>query len=223
LVLPFEATDYERIPDLVERAWDWRGRVHGLINNAGVTQRSLAIETTFAVYQRLIAVDLLAPIALTQALLPRMVRAGGGRIVAISSVAGTVGVPLRSGYCAAKHGLIGYHDAIRAETEHLGIQVHVVAPGSIRTNVARNALLGDGSRRGVSDSVIDGAISPAESATTILAAIESGTRELILATGWERDAVMLRRRDPDALFDRTSALMREGYAERLAADSGLDP
>src|SRR5262245_22616875 len=82
LVLPFEATDFDRIPELVERAWSWKGRVDGLVNNAGVSQRSLAAETAFAVYQRLIAVDLLGPIALTQALLPRMLRAGGGRIVA---------------------------------------------------------------------------------------------------------------------------------------------
>jgi len=113
LVLPFEATDFEAVPGIVERAWSWKGRVDALINNAGISQRSLAIETVFAVYQRMIAVDLLGPIALTQALLPRMVKAGGGQIVAISSVAGFVGAPMRSAYSAAKHGLVGYHDVVR--------------------------------------------------------------------------------------------------------------
>jgi short-subunit dehydrogenase len=220
LVLPFEATDYDRIPGIVARAWSWRGRIDGLVNNAGISQRSLAVETDFAVYQELIAVDLLAPIALTQAILPRMVQAGGGRIVAIASVAGLAGVPLRSGYCAAKHGLVGYHDAVRAETAGLGIEVHVVAPGSIRTNVAKNALLGDGSKRGVSDSVIDNGMPPADAAAAILAAIETGQRELVLATGAERDFVALRRRDPDALFDRMAELVRDGYARKIAADSG---
>src|SRR5262249_38321817 len=116
LVLPFEATDFDAIPGLVERAWGGAkgqggGGIDGLINNAGITQRSLAVDTVFAVYQRIIGVDLLAPIALTQALLPRMVGAGGGQLVAISSVAGIVGAPLRSAYSAAKHGLIGYHDS----------------------------------------------------------------------------------------------------------------
>jgi short-subunit dehydrogenase len=220
LVLPFEATEYDRIPELVARAWDWRGGVDGLVNNAGVSQRSLALETDFAVYQRVIAVDLLAPIALTQALLPRMVKAGGGRIVAIASVAGLVGVPLRSGYCAAKHGLIGYHDTLRAETAGHGIQVQVISPGSIRTNVARNALLADGSTRGVSDSVIDNAMAPDDAAAAILAAIESGQRELVLATGAEAESVALRRRDPDALFDRMANLVRDGYAAKMAADAG---
>ena len=112
LVLPFEATDFGAIGGIAERAWSWKGRVDGLVNNAGISQRSLAVETSFAVYQRIIGVDLLGPIALTQALLPRMVKAGGGRVVAISSVAGIVGAPLRSAYSAAKHGLIGYHDSV---------------------------------------------------------------------------------------------------------------
>ena len=73
LVLPFETTDYDALPGLVARAWDWRGGVDLLINNAGISQRSLAEETGFEVYHRIVDVDLLAPIALTQALLPRMV------------------------------------------------------------------------------------------------------------------------------------------------------
>lgn len=220
LTLPFEATDFDRIAGIAERAWAWQGRVHGLVNNAGISQRSLAVDTAFAVYQKMIAVDLLAPIALTQALLPRMVKAGGGRIVAISSVAGIAGVPLRSAYCAAKHGLIGYHDTVRAENEHLGIQVHVIAPGSIRTNVSKNALTADGTRRGVSDAAIDNGMAPAASAEAILAAIQAGRRELVLATGMELEIAGLRRRDPEALFDRMSALVREGYARQMAAEVG---
>src|SRR3546814_1979383 len=96
LVLPFEATDYAALPAIAQQAWAWRDRVGGLVNNAGISQRSLAIETDFSVYERIVAVDLLAPIALTQQLLPRMVGAGGGQIVAISSVAGIAGVPLCS-------------------------------------------------------------------------------------------------------------------------------
>src|SRR3546814_2512213 len=66
---------------MVEEAWNWCGRIDGLVNNAGISQRSLAVETDFSVYQKIIGVDLLAPIALTQQLLPRMVGAGGGQIV----------------------------------------------------------------------------------------------------------------------------------------------
>jgi len=219
LVLPFEATDFDAISAIAERAWSWQGRIRGLVNNAGITQRSLALDTEFSVYQRIVAVDLLGPIALTQALLPRMVKAGGGHLVAIASVAGIAGVPLRTAYCAAKHGLIGYHDAVRAETEHLGIQVHVIAPGSIRTNVSRNALQGDGSRRGVSDPAIDNGLPASDAAEAILAAVQAGKRELVLASGMELEVAVLRRTDPDALYDRLSVMVREGYAQRMAADT----
>jgi dehydrogenase/reductase SDR family member 7B len=218
LILPFEATDYAAISAVTERAWNWCGRVNGIINNAGISQRSLAIESDFSVYERMIAVDLLGPIALTQANLPLMIAAGGGHIVAMSSVAGIAGVAMRSAYCAAKHGLIGYHDAVRAENEHLGVQVHVIAPGSIRTNVSRNALNGDGSRRGVSDKAIDEAMPANEAAGLMLDAIAAGKREIILATGVEGHIAALRRSDPDAAFDLTNAAVRAGYAQKMAAD-----
>ena len=56
----------------------------------------------------------------------------------------------------------------------------------------------------------------------ILAAIEAGKREVVLATGYEQDLAVLRRRDPEALFDRISSMIRAGYAEKMAADCGKD-
>jgi len=218
LVLPFEAADTAAVPALAERAWAWAGRIDGLVNNAGISQRSLAVDTAFSVYERIIAVDLLAPIALTQAVLPRMVAAGGGRIVAVSSVAGIVGAPLRSAYSAAKHGLIGYCDSVRCETAHLGISVHVVCPGSVRTGVSRNALDAGGTARGESDAAIEAGMPPAEAAAAILAAVEAGTRELVLARGGEAHLAALRRSDPDALFDQLAAVVQGGYASRMTAE-----
>lgn len=217
LILPFEATDYAALPAIADEAWGWQGRIDGLVNNAGISQRSLAVDTDFAVYERIVAVDLLAPIALTQQLLPRMVSAGGGQIVAISSVAGIAGVPLRSAYCAAKHGLIGYHDSVRAENEHLGLKILVVAPGSVQTNVSRNALNADGSVRGESDAAIDNGLSPDFAAAQILAAVDAGTRELVVAEGAEAAIAQLRRSEPNALFDRMSAMVQAGYAAQMRA------
>ncbi|MCX7356995.1 MAG: SDR family NAD(P)-dependent oxidoreductase [Alphaproteobacteria bacterium] len=218
LVLPFEATDYARIPALVEQAWAWSGRVDGLVNNAGISQRSLAVETVFEVYERIISVDLLAPIALTQALLPRMTAAGGGQLVAISSVAGIAGPPLRSAYSAAKAGIIGYHDSVRAETAHLGIRVLVVAPGSVKTNVSKNALDANAATRGVSDSVIDNGMEVSVAAGRIVEALRNGQRELILAEGMEAEIARLRRADPDKLFDLMVQLVAGGYAKQLGAE-----
>lgn len=218
-IVPFEATDFAAIPAIVDEAWGWAARegngIDGLVNNAGISQRSLAVDTNFEVYQRIIAVDLLAPIALTQALLPRMAAAGGGNIVAISSVAGILGPPLRSAYAAAKHGLIGYHDSVRAETAHLNMRVLVVAPGSVRTNVSKNALNAQAQARGVSDAAIDNGMAPEVAATRILDALRAGTRELILAEGMEAEIARQRRANPDALFDAMAQLVAGGYAQRM--------
>jgi short-subunit dehydrogenase len=206
MVLPFETTDWAVLPGAVESAWDWRGSVDILVNNAGISQRSLAIDTAPEVYDRIITVDLLAPIRLTQLLLPKLAARGGGHVVAISSVAGRLGPVLRTAYAAAKHGLIGYCDSLRAEVETAyGIKVTTVLPGSVRTQVAANALQADGGRRGLSDANIDAGMDPAECARRIVDAVAAGTRELIVAEGAEAFAASLRIQDPERLFDMLSA------------------
>ena len=218
LVLPFEVTDQAAIAPAVEQAWGWSGGIDLLINNAGISQRSLAVDTAYPVYERIIAVDLLAPIALTQAILPRMAARGSGRIAMISSVAGKVGVPMRTAYSAAKFGLAGYADALRAEVAHLGLKVHTIYPGSIRTDVSRNALTADGSARGVSDKAIDNGIDPDLAAAQMLAAIANDEREIVVAEGVELAMGELRR-TPEALFDQVAALMARGYAQKMHAEA----
>ncbi len=214
LLLPFETTDYAAIAPAVNKAWDWSGGIDLLVNNAGISQRSLAQETEFGVYQKIIDVDLLAPIALTQALLPRMVARGSGRIAMISSIAGKVGVPMRTAYCAAKFGLAGYGDALRAEVAHLGLQVHNIYPGSVATDVSRNALTADGGKRGVSDKVIDNGIRPAVAVAQMIEEMLAGNREIIVAEGAEK-AMGEARRTPDALLDQIGAFMAAGYVSRM--------
>ena len=223
LVLPFEARDEAALASAVETAWAWRGAVDILVNNAGVSQRSLAIDTVPEVYRTLVEVDLLAPILLTQAILPLMAGRRSGHIVAIASVAGRVGTALRTGYCAAKHGLIGYCDSLRAEIETAyGIKVTTVLPGSVRTQVAANALTGDGSPRGDSDVNIEAGMDPAECARLILDAVAAGTRELVVAEGAEAFAAALRWQDPERLFDLLAAEGKR-LAEARADGRGPDP
>ncbi len=207
LLLPFETTDYDVLPTKIAEAQQWKGRVDILINNAGISQRSLALDTDPNVHHQIVNVDLLAPIWLTQLLLPHMISAGGGHIVGISSVAGRIGVPLRTAYCAAKHGLIGYMDALRAETEtRHNIHVTNILPGSIRTNVSRNALTKDGSKRDKSDDVIDNGMEPAECARQIIEAVANNVPELIIAEGPELMLAQLRQSDPEKLFEMTAGL-----------------
>ena len=202
LILPFEVTDYKVLEANVAQAWDWKGRVDILVNNAGVSQRSLAIRTDPNVYADLLNIDLIAPIWLTQLQLPRMVAAGGAHIVAISSVAGRIGAPLRTAYSAAKHGLIGYMDALRTEVSlRHKINVTNVLPGSVATNVARNALTADGSTRGKSDEKIDSGDDPMDCAKVILDAVTNNLPEVTYAQGMELELAKMRHAEPEKFFD----------------------
>lgn len=215
LVMPFETTDKDALPAIVDQAIAWKGQVDGLVNNAGISQRALAVDSALEVYDRIIAVDLLAPIWLTQLLLPHMTGRKTGLIVGISSVAGRAGVPLRTAYCAAKHGLIGYLDALRAETEvHYGLKVHNVLPGSIRTAVSANALAGDGSAFGRTDSAIANGMDPAECASRILAGIDAGEPEILVAEGIEDMIARLRVNDPIKLFELVGQMGGQMAAKR---------
>lgn len=217
LILPFEVTDYDALASKVDEAWAWAGNVDILVNNAGVSQRSLAIKTDPQVYTDLINIDLIAPIWLTQLQLPRMVEAGGAHIIAISSVAGRIGPPLRTAYAAAKHGLIGYMDSLRTEVSvRHNINVTNVLPGSVATNVSRNALTADGSSRGKSDANIDGGDDPADLAKDILQAIIDKTPELIFAKGMELEAAQQRQSNPEALFELMNQMGAQ-IAERYEA------
>ena len=221
LILPFEVTDYDSLAAHVKTAWAWKGHVDILVNNAGITQRSLAIHTDPQVYTDLINIDLIAPIWLTQLNLPHMVSAGGAHIIAISSVAGRIGAPLRTAYCAAKHGLIGYMDALRSEVEipH-NIRVTNILPGSVATNISRNALTKDGSKRGKSDQNIDKGDDPMDCAAAILDAMKNNVPELIYAGDFERQFAEMRHSDPEKLFAMVGQLGAQTAAEYESGDEG---
>lgn len=214
-ILPFDVTDFDALPQMVEEAISFTGDVDILINNAGISQRSLAKDTSFTVYDKVMNVDLLAPIALTQLMLDHFLNRKSGAIVMMSSVAGKVGVPMRTAYCAAKHGLIGYADALRSEIAGEGVNVLVVTPGSVRTNVSRNAITADGSKRGKSDKAIDEGLEPDFVAAEILSALKAGKREILLAQGMEEKLPQLKAQDPEKLFDMIEAMVASGYVQKM--------
>ena len=226
LVLPFETTDYDRLPALVEQAWGWRGRIDLLINNAGISQRSLALDTSLQVYRQLMEVDYLAPVALTQLLLPRLVEQGSGQLAVVSSVAGKLGAPLRTGYCGAKHAVVGYFEALRAEVEQAyGIGVSVIIPGSVCTAIAANALEGGGNARGRSDANIDNGIDPDDAARTIIEGLSAGKHDIVVAEGMELMALQMRASDPERTFAFTAAEGAKLAQQRaeLGAGASIDP
>lgn len=217
LILPFDVRDDAAMAAATSSALGWRGGVDFAIANAGVSQRGRALKTAMQVYRDIIEIDLTQQIAFSQGLIGHMAARGSGALLFISSIAGKVGVPMRTAYCAAKFGLAGYADALRAELSQTGVSVHVIYPGSVATNVSRNALAADGTRRGRSDKAIDQGIPADDAANTMLDAVAAGTREIIVARGME-EAMGEARRTPDALFDQVAGMVAAGYIETMEAD-----
>ena len=217
LILPFDVRDDAALAETTKEALAWKGGVDIAVANAGVSQRSQALKTEMQVYRDIIEIDLTAQIAFAQGLIGPMVERGSGALAFISSIAGKVGVPMRTAYSAAKFGLAGYADALRGELSQKGVSVHAIYPGSIATDISRNALTSDGSKRGRSDKVIDEGIRPAVAAKTMVDAIAAGKREIIVAEGSEL-AMGEARRTPDQLFDQVAAMVAAGYIEKMEAE-----
>ena len=150
-ILTFDLAKYDGMQDVVKKALRFFGRIDVLVNNAGISQRSLVIDTDIIVDKRLMEVDYLGTVALSKALLPNMVKAQSGHFVVISSVMGKFSSPYRSGYCGAKHALHGFFDALRMEHEKDNIKVTMICPGFVNTDIAKNALTADGSKLNTQD------------------------------------------------------------------------
>ncbi|WP_353145778.1 SDR family oxidoreductase [Chryseobacterium sp.] len=150
-VLPLDLMNYKAMPDIAAQAVEQFGKIDLLINNAGLSQRSLAMETDIEVDKHLMDVDFIGTVALTKAILPYMIKDGGGQIAVVSSLMGVFGAPMRSGYAAAKHALHGFFDALRAELYNDKIKVTIICPGFIQTDISIHAVTGDGSRQGTMD------------------------------------------------------------------------
>ncbi len=122
---------------LVEGTVAELGAIDIVVNNAGITRDNLAVRISDADWDAVIAVDLSAAFRVCRAALRPMLRARGGRIINIASVAGVVGNPGQANYSAAKAGLIGLTKALCREVGSRGITVNAVAPGFIDTDMTR--------------------------------------------------------------------------------------
>jgi NAD(P)-dependent dehydrogenase (short-subunit alcohol dehydrogenase family) len=106
------------------------GRVDVLINNAGVFEAASFAQTTVAQFDRLVAVNLRSAFLVTRAFLPAMLKRKGGDIFFMSSIAGRQAYPAGAAYCAAKFGVTGLAQVLRAETKGTGVRVCCVHPGA---------------------------------------------------------------------------------------------
>ncbi|XP_058013259.1 dehydrogenase/reductase SDR family member 7B isoform X2 [Ahaetulla prasina] len=144
----FDLSDIKAVVSAAKEILSCVDHVDILINNAGISYRGTIIETVIEVDRKVMETNYFGPVALTKALLPAMIKRRKGHIVTISSVQGKISIPFRSAYAASKHATQAFFDCLRAEVERFNIEVTVVSPGYIQTNLSLNAVTSDGSQYG---------------------------------------------------------------------------
>ncbi|MGK0137885.1 MAG: short-subunit dehydrogenase [Algoriphagus sp.] len=198
-VLPMDAEELHTFDNLTKKVISKFGQIDLLFNNAGISQRSFVLETDISVYKKMLDINLLSVIALTKSVLPYMVIRHQGHIAATSSVAGLVATPGRSGYAAAKFGLRGFYDSVRAEMFEYNIGVTVVCPGYIKTDISKNALAADGTKYGKMDKNQMNGLSAELCARQIFKAISKNKNEVYIGGLKEVASVYLKRFFPHLL------------------------
>lgn len=151
IVLPLDMSDVDTFDAAIQ---ELKTRVAGidiLINNAGMSQRSRILETNLSTDRRIFEVNYFGTIELSRKVLGWMIEKGGGHMVAMSSISGKFGFPLRSTYSASKHALMGFFETMDLEYAHNGISVTIICPGRVNTPISLNALKGDGSKHEAMD------------------------------------------------------------------------
>jgi len=170
------------------------GGLDVLVNNAGISHRSLLQDTDPAVIRRVVEVNFFGAMQMTHAALPHLL-ARRGVVAVISSVAGYAPLVGRTGYCAAKHALHGFFDTLRAEVEDRGVQVTLVCPSFMATGIGGAALGGTGASATSPRITTGGESDPADVAQRILQALAQG-RALLLPDRTSRLAWWARKLAP---------------------------
>lgn len=179
-IVPLDLEKYKELDAVVEKVFKITDYIDILINNGGISQRGNALETDISVTERLMDVNFLGTVALTQAVLPAMIKRGHGQVVVISSIVGKFGSPYRTSYSAAKHALVGYFDSLRFELEDKGIDISIICPGFIHTDVSRNALTEDGTPQDTMDEKTRNGLSPEAFAQMAVKAIHKKKKEVYI-------------------------------------------
>ena len=198
-ILPMDVSRIDELQDKYEQAKDFFGDIDILVNNAGISQRSLVINTSLEVDKRIMQVNYFGNIALTKTVLPSMIGRGSGRIVVISSVAGKLSTAQRSAYSASKHALHGFYDSLRAEVAEHNIQVHMICPGYVQTEISVHALTSHGEPHGIMDENQKNGMPASQCAQKIIQAIRNNKKEFYVG-GKEIYFASIRRLFPSLYF-----------------------
>jgi short-subunit dehydrogenase len=182
-VVPTDVSVQAQCQNLIATTVAEFGRLDALINNAGVSAQALFAEVKaedLKWYEDLMRINLWGSVWCTHAALPHL-KASRGQLVAVSSLAGLVGVPGRTAYSATKFAMTGFFEALRAELRGSGVSVTTAYPGVVATRIRYRGLNAQGVAAGSSGLKEDKAMSVEECAQLILNGMQARRREVVMS------------------------------------------
>ena len=198
-IIPLDLAEPASLEEKAREAESVFGRIDILVNNGGVSQRALVMETPVEVDRKIMEVNYFSGVILTKCVLPGMLARGYGQITGISSVTGKFGFPLRSAYSASKHAVAGFYESVCAEYYDKGIRTLVAYPGRIQTNISLGAIGPGGKPYQAMDPGQAHGIPVAKCAKDIINAIRKDKRE-VFPGGKEVLLIQIRRFLPKFAF-----------------------
>ena len=199
MILPIDLEKQDGFSNDVKKVIEQFKTIDLLINNGGISQRSEASQTSLDVDRRLMEVNYFGTIALTKAVLPIMQNQKSGHIVTVSSLSGKFGFFLRSAYAASKFAQLGFFESLRLEEEKNNINISMVFPGFVNTNISKNALSSDGKPHHKQDDNQKNGISPEKCAQDIINGIMDDKHE-IYTGGKEIKSIKMKRFFPNLFY-----------------------
>jgi NAD(P)-dependent dehydrogenase (short-subunit alcohol dehydrogenase family) len=187
-----DVSDKSRMQDFADEVARAHGRVHVVVNNAGVTVGAKLEDHTLDDFEWIVGINFWGVVYGCKFFLPHLQRAGWGCFVNLSSMFGLTGIPGQSSYCATKFAVRGFSESLAIELAHENIDVITVHPGGIRTNIARNSRSNYnpvGHQR-VIDWFDRKAMPPEKAAAKIVTAIERRRSRLVITPeAWLTDVI----------------------------------
>lgn len=184
--------------NLVKETVDAFGKIDILVNNAGISMRALFKDLDLKVIKQLMDVNFWGTVYCTKYALPYILKQKGS-VVGISSVAGYIGLPGRTGYSSSKFAMHGFLEALRVENLKTGLHVLIAAPGFTASNVRKSALVADGSNQGETPRKEEDMMRPEKVAHHIAKAIDKRKSTLILTFLEGKFTVFLKKIAPGLL------------------------
>lgn len=166
---------------VVDECIAYYGQMDVLINNAGISMRAIFEKAELSVIEKVMQVNFWGGVYCTKFALPHLLKTEGS-IVAVSSIAGYVGLPARTGYSASKFAMHGFFEALRAENLEKNLHVLIACPGFTASNIRNTALKADGNAQGQSPRKEEKMMSAEEVADTIYRAVKKRKPSIVLTT-----------------------------------------